>query len=91
MTNKPQQRRFWEEFCTQKMNANKTMRGWEVSNRRRRKSKYSESSIDLTTHNQILIQQKQPNAGNLHTPININTECQQTQLLHQKTLFGKLD
>jgi hypothetical protein len=26
-----------------------------------------------------------------HIPININTECQWTQLSHQMTLFGKLD
>jgi hypothetical protein len=30
-------------------------------------------------------------AKNHHTPTNINTECQWTQLLHQKTRFGKLD
>jgi hypothetical protein len=32
------------------MKANKTMRGWEVSNHRRRKDKESESSIDSAAH-----------------------------------------
>jgi hypothetical protein len=73
------------------MKANKTMRGQEVSNHRRRKGKESESSIDLTGHNQTLKQQKQLNDRNHHTPISINTECQQTQLPCQKTPFGKLD
>jgi hypothetical protein len=71
--------------------AKKTMRGWEVSNHRRRKDKESESSIDLAAHNQILKQQKQPNGRNHHIVINTNTECQWTQLSHQKTLSGKLD
>jgi hypothetical protein len=62
------------------MKANKTMRGLEVSNHRRRKDKQSESSIDLAAHNQILKQQKQLNGRNHHIPININTECQWTQL-----------
>jgi hypothetical protein len=35
------------------------MRGWEVSNHRRRKDKESESSIDLAAHDQIFKQQKQ--------------------------------
>jgi hypothetical protein len=39
MTTKPYYRRFYKEFCTQKMEANKTTRGWEVSNCRRRKDK----------------------------------------------------
>jgi hypothetical protein len=34
------------------MKANKTTRGWEASNHRRRKDKQSESSIHLTAHNQ---------------------------------------
>jgi hypothetical protein len=32
-------RRFYKEFFTQKMKANKTMRGWEISNHRRKKDK----------------------------------------------------
>jgi hypothetical protein len=32
------------------MKANKTMRGWEASNHRRRKDKKSESSIDLAVY-----------------------------------------
>jgi hypothetical protein len=38
------------------MKANKTMRGEEASNHRRRKDKQPESSIDLTAQNQILKQ-----------------------------------
>jgi hypothetical protein len=32
-------KRFFKEFCTQKMKANKTMKGLEVPNHRRRKGK----------------------------------------------------
>jgi hypothetical protein len=73
------------------MKANKTTRRWEASSHRRRKDKQLESSTDSAAHNQILKQQKQLNERNHHIPININTECQRTQLPHQKTLFGKLD
>jgi hypothetical protein len=73
------------------MKANKTMRGQAVSKHRRRKDKESENNIDSVEHNLTLKQQKQLNDRNHHLPININTECQQTQLPHQKTLFGKLD
>jgi hypothetical protein len=73
------------------MEANKTMRGWAVSNHRRRKDKESESSIDSAINNQILKQQKQINVRNHHIPIHISTECQWIQLPHQKTAFGKLD
>jgi hypothetical protein len=55
--------------------ANKTMKGQEVLNHRRRKGKKVESSIDSAAHNQTLKQQKQPNYRKNHTPININTEC----------------
>jgi hypothetical protein len=73
------------------MKAKKTMRGKAVSNHRRRKVEKSESSIDPAAHNQILKQQKQLNNRNHHIPININTECQWTQLSYQNTPFGKLD
>jgi hypothetical protein len=43
------------EFCTQKMKANKTMKGQAIPNQRRRKGKKVESNIDSATHNQILI------------------------------------
>jgi hypothetical protein len=59
----------------EKMKANKTMRGWEVSNHKRRKDKESESSTDLAAHTQILKQQRQVNGRNHHILININTEC----------------
>jgi hypothetical protein len=67
------------------------MRRQAVPNQRRRKDKESESSIDSAVHNQTFKQQKQLNDRNQHIPININTECQWTQLPHQKTPFGKLD
>jgi hypothetical protein len=47
-------RRFYREFCTKKMKTNKTTRGQEVSNHRRRKDKESESSTDAAAHNYIL-------------------------------------
>jgi hypothetical protein len=73
------------------MKANKTMKGGEISNHRRRKDKESESSIDSAEHNQALKQQKRLSDKNHHIPINTNTACQWTQLPHQKTVFGKLD
>jgi hypothetical protein len=72
------------------MKENKTMRGWEASNLRR-KDKQSESNIVLMAKRQILKQQKQLNGRNCHTSVNINTKYQQTQFAHQKTLFRKLD
>jgi hypothetical protein len=56
------------------MKTNKTIRGLEAHNHRRGKGKQSESSIDSTAHNWILIQQKQLNVKNHHIPININTD-----------------
>jgi hypothetical protein len=82
--------RFSNEFCTQKMKANKTRRGKVLSNHRRRKDKESESSTDSAVHNQALKQQKQLNGRNHDIPMNINTECQQTQLPYKKTQFDKL-
>jgi hypothetical protein len=67
-------KRFFKEFCTQKVKANKTMKGQAVSNHRRRKGKKVESNIDLA-HNQILKQLRQINDRNHHIPINTNTEC----------------
>jgi hypothetical protein len=62
------------------MKANKTTSGQAISNHKRRKDKESDSNIDSAAHNQTY-----------HIPINIRTECQWTQLPHQKTPFGKLD
>jgi PBP1b-binding outer membrane lipoprotein LpoB len=73
------------------MKANKTMRAQAVPNHSRRKDKDSESNIDSAAHNQTLKQQKKLNDRNHHIHININTECQRTQLSHQKTPFGKLN
>jgi hypothetical protein len=73
------------------MKTNKTMRGQEVLNLRRRKVKKSESHIDLAAHKQIPEQQKQRNGRTHYIPINSNTKCQWTQLPNQKTLFDKLD
>jgi hypothetical protein len=72
------------------MKATKTTWGQGTPNHRRRKDKESEININSTAHNQTLKQQKQLNDKNHHIPININTECQWTQLSHQKTPFGKL-
>jgi hypothetical protein len=91
MTTSHHYKRFFNEFCTQKMKANKTTRGQAVSNHRRGKVKELKSNIDSTAHNQTLKQQKQLNERNHHILISINTECQWIQLPHQKTPFGKLD
>jgi hypothetical protein len=56
------------------------------------KKRQSEPSIDLAAHTQkIHKKQKQPSGRNHHILININIECQCTQIPHQKTPFGKLD
>jgi hypothetical protein len=47
-------KRFPKEFCTQKMKANKTMRGQPVPNYRRRKDKESESNINSASCYQTL-------------------------------------
>jgi hypothetical protein len=73
------------------MKANKTMKGWEESKHRRRKDRQLENRINSTAHNQILKQQKQQIGRNHYIPINDNTECQWTQLSHQKTTFGNMD
>jgi hypothetical protein len=75
MTTKPPLQKILKEFCTQKMKANKTMRGSAVTNHRRRKSKKEENSIDSAVHNQTLKQQRQLNDWNHHIPINTNTKC----------------
>jgi hypothetical protein len=58
------------------MKANKTMKGKEASNHRRRKDKESESNINSATHTKILKQQKQLNDRNHHMPsiltLNVN-------------------
>jgi hypothetical protein len=54
-----QYKRFSKDFCTQKMKANKTMKGQAISNHRRRKGKKVESNIYSATHNQTLNQQRQ--------------------------------
>jgi hypothetical protein len=58
VTTKPPLQKILKEICTQKMKANKTMKGQAVSNHRRRKDKESESDIDSAAHNQTLKQQK---------------------------------
>jgi Fe-S cluster biosynthesis and repair protein YggX len=55
--------------------ANKSMKGQEVPNHRRRKGKKIENNIDSAAHNQSLKQQKQLNDRNHYIPINTNTEC----------------
>jgi hypothetical protein len=67
------------------MKAKQIRKGCEVSNHRRRKNKESKNSIDSAAQNQILKQQEHLSGRNHQTPININTECQWTQLPHEKT------
>jgi hypothetical protein len=74
MTTSHHYKRFFNEFCTQKVKPNKTMKGQAVPNYRRRKDKESESNIDSAAYNQTLKQQKELNDRNDHIPININTE-----------------
>jgi hypothetical protein len=73
------------------MKADKTTRGWVVSNHKRRKNKKVESNIDSVAHNQALKQQKQVKDRNCHMSININTEYKWTELPQHKIPFGKLD
>jgi hypothetical protein len=75
MTTKPPLQRFSKEFCTQKMKANKTMKGQAKPNHRRRKGKKAKGNTDSAKHNQTLNQQRQLNDRDHHVPININTEC----------------
>jgi hypothetical protein len=57
------------------MKTNITMKEWKILNLKRRTDTYSESSIELAAHTQILKQQKQLNGRNHHILLNINTEC----------------
>jgi hypothetical protein len=78
MTPSHHYKRFFKEFCTQKMKANKTMGGQAVPNHRRIKDKEAESNIGSAahnTHNKTLKEQKQLNDRNHHIPTNTNTEC----------------
>jgi hypothetical protein len=54
--------------------ANKTMKGQEIPNHRRRKGKKAESNIDSATHNQTLKQQRQLNDRDHYIPSNTNIE-----------------
>jgi hypothetical protein len=75
MTTKLPYKRFFKEFCTQKMKPKKTMKGQAVPNHRR-KDKKVESNIDSTALNETLKQQKQLSDRNHHIPlINTNNEC----------------
>jgi hypothetical protein len=75
MTTKPLLQRFSKEFCTQKMKANKTMKGQVVPNHRRRKGKKVERNIHSAAYNKTLKQLRQLNDRKNHIPINTNTEC----------------
>jgi hypothetical protein len=90
-TTKPPLQKILQGILHTEDKSKQTMRGQAVPNHKRRKDKESANSIDSAAHNQILIQQKQLNGRNHHILININTECQQTQLPHQKTSICKLD
>jgi hypothetical protein len=74
MTIKPPLQKILQGFYTEKMKANKTMKGQALPKHRKRKDKESESNSDSAAHNQILKQQKQQNDRNQHIPINIDTE-----------------
>jgi hypothetical protein len=56
MTTNHHYKRFFKEFCTQKVKANKTMRGQAIPNHRRRKGKKEKSNINSAAHNQTLKQ-----------------------------------
>jgi hypothetical protein len=47
--------------------------------------------IQLHTFKSFNNNKKKLNGRSHQIPININTECQWTQIPHQKTAFGKLD
>jgi 5-keto 4-deoxyuronate isomerase len=77
-----------QEFCTQKMKANKTHKRMGSI---KPQEKTSNQRIALTLlHNQIC-KQKQLNVGIQSISMNMNTEYQWNYLPHQKTLFSKLD
>jgi hypothetical protein len=74
------------------MKANKTME--DRNNQTTGEEKTSNQRVALIWLHTIRSLNKKKtklNVRNHHTPININTECQWTQLPHQKTPFGKLD
>jgi hypothetical protein len=74
MTTSHHYKRFSKEFCTQKMKANKTMKGQAIPNHSRIKGKKVKSNIDSATHNQTLNQQSQLHDRGHHVLINTNTE-----------------
>jgi hypothetical protein len=75
MTTNPPLQKILQGICTEKMKANKTMKGQAIPNHRRRKGKKVKSNIDLATHNQTFNQQRQLHDRAHHIPINTNTEC----------------
>jgi hypothetical protein len=72
MTTKPPLQKFYKEFCTQKVKANKTMKGQAIPNHKRRKGKKVKSNVDSARHNQTLKQQRKLNDRNHNIPINTN-------------------
>jgi hypothetical protein len=74
MIAKPPQKKILQGIL-QMEDENKTTRGQKALNCRSRKDKESESSTESAAHTQILKEQTQPNGGNQHVPLNINTEC----------------
>jgi hypothetical protein len=63
-------KRFSKEFFTQKMKANKTIKGQTIPNHKRRKIKKVKSNIDSATHNPSLNQQRQLNERDHQVLIN---------------------
>jgi hypothetical protein len=76
MTIKPPLQKILQGILhTEKVKANKTMKGQAIPNQRRRKGKKVESNIDSAAHNQTLKQQRQLNDRDRHMSINTNTQC----------------
>jgi hypothetical protein len=57
------------------MKANKTMKGHETPNHRRRKGKEAKSNTDSAAHNQTFKQLRQLYDRDHHVLINTNIEC----------------
>jgi hypothetical protein len=75
MTTKPPLQKILNEFCTQKVKANKNHERAGIPNHWRRKGKKVENNSDSAAHNQPPNQQRQLNDRNHHIPISTNTEC----------------
>jgi hypothetical protein len=84
MSTKQQLQKNPQEFCTQKMKANKTMKDRKYQTTREEKTSNQRIALLWLHTLKSLNNKRQVNGRNHHTPININTECQWTQLPHQR-------